>query len=102
MSDHGHEEKPQFQIQQTTVGAEQPVQLAATTRWEYLKKYLPLWQATLAYETYQNVFFGLGIIALLAGSPLAVLAFFISLYFRGRKAHRHHEITSSRRIITAN
>lgn len=90
-----------YEIVQSSVGAEQPIQIQATTRWDYLKKYMVLWQAMLAYELYQNVFLIIGVLALIAGSPLAILAFFISLYFRNRKMHRRQEVTSNRKVIVA-
>ena len=98
----GHEAPKRNVVMQTTVGAEQPVQITATTRWEYLKKYMPHWQEMLAYELYVKIFAILGVLALAIGSPLGVVSLFIALYYRARHAHKNHEVNSARKIILAN
>lgn len=92
----------QPQIQQTSVLADfgKPM-LARTTRWEYVKGYIPLWKDAAHFEIYSVV---LGIVALYFLffqhiAAVAVLAAAGALYYHVLRQQRISRLESSRKVI---
>lgn len=89
-------------IRATSVGAEQPPFMAAMSRWEYVSKYMKDWQEAISFALYWKFLAALGLVLLVLGNPLSILAFAGCTYYRIQYDHRHHQVTSGRRVILGN
>ncbi|MFH0713497.1 MAG: hypothetical protein V1722_02860 [Candidatus Micrarchaeota archaeon] len=89
-------------VRGTSVGAEQPIFLQATTRWGYMEKYMNDFQDMVAFDLNQYVFAAIGVFLLLIGNILAVLALAAAAYYRIQYEHRKGQVNSKRRVILGN
>ena len=89
-------------IRATTVASEQPIFMQATNRWAYMEKYANDFQDMIAFDVNQWILAGVGVILLLMGNILAVLAFAGAAYYRIQYEHRFGQVNSKRRVILGN
>ncbi len=94
------------QVRSTSVFAqfEKPM-LARTTRWDYVKSYIPLWKEAMTFELY---YYGLAIIAayFVLMQPAGNLSFLIaaaaaggSIYYHVLREQRLSRLLSTRKVI---
>ena len=89
-------------IRAVSVGSEQPVFLESMSRWDYLKKYLPDFQEMIDFDVKRYALAALGIVLLLMGNILAVVALTGASYYHIQFQHRKGQVNSKRRVITGN
>jgi hypothetical protein len=90
------------QIQQTSVLAEfgKPM-LARTTRWDYVKGYIPLWKEAAHFEIYSIVLAIVAVYFLFFHQimAVAVLAAAGAIYYHVLREQRISRLESSRKVI---
>ncbi len=89
-------------IRATSVGSEQPVFMIATNRWDYMNKYMKDFNKMIACEMNMYVLAAVGIVLLLMGNILAVVALAGAAYYYPQYQHGAHQINSPRRVILGN
>ncbi len=89
-------------VRAVSVGAEQPVFMAATNRWEYMNRYMKDFQDMIAFDVNRYILAGVGIILLLLGNVLAVVALTGAAYYQIQYEHRYGQVNSQRRVILGN
>ncbi len=89
-------------VRATTVGSEQPIALQATNRWAYMEKYMGDFEDMLAFDVNQWALAIVGVILLLMGNVLAILALAGAAYYRIQYEHRYDQVNSKRRVILGN
>ena len=89
-------------IRATSVGSEQPVFLESLSRWEYMKKYLPDFQDMVDFDVRRYVLGAVGVVLLIMGSPLAIIALAGAAYYWVQFKHRFGQVNSVRRLVLGN
>ncbi|MFH1246920.1 MAG: hypothetical protein V1644_00935 [Candidatus Micrarchaeota archaeon] len=89
-------------IRASSVGSEQPVFMIATNRWDYMNKYMKDFNKMITCEMYMYILAAVGIVLLLMGNILAVVALAGAAYYKPQYEHGRFQINSQRRVILAN
>lgn len=89
-------------IRATSVGSEQPVLMIATNRWDYMNKYMKDFNKMIDCELKMYALAAIGIVLLLMGNILAILALAGAAYYKPQYEHGRHQINSPRRVILGN
>ena len=96
---HAHSEYPTT-IRESTVFADfQKPLLARTTRWEYVKRQIPLWKEAIRFRLYVVVLALLAVYFIFNFAPLAVAAAAGAAYFHTLYQQRIQRLTSQRKVI---
>lgn len=96
---HAHSEYPAT-IRETTVFADFKKPLVArTTRWEYVKKQLPLWKEAIRFRVYYFVLAAIGLYFLFSIPAVSVLAGAGAGYFYIMHQQRIMRLSSQRKVI---
>lgn len=90
------------QVRASTVFAqyEKPL-LARTTRWDYVKSYIPLWKEAMTFELYSYILAAVGIyfLAFQFIPAIAAAAGFGFFYYRVLRQQRVSRLVSTRKVI---
>ncbi len=98
MSD-AHSQHPTT-IRETTVFADfQKPLIARTTRWEYVKKQIPLWKEAIRFRVYVAVLAIACIYFLFSVPAVSVITAAGAAYFYTLYKQRMQRLTSSRKVI---
>lgn len=89
-------------IRAVSVGSEQPVFMESLSRWDYLKKYLPDFQEMIDFDVKRYILGAVGVVLLLMGNVLAVVALAGAAYCQIQYEHRRGQVNSQRRVIVGN
>lgn len=89
-------------IRAVSVGSEQPVFLESLSRWDYLKKYLPDFQDMIDFDVKRYALAAIGVVLLVMGNILAVVALAGAAYYHVQFQHRKGQVNSERRVIVGN
>lgn len=96
---HEHSQHPTT-IRETTVFADfQKPMIARTTRWDYVKKQIPLWKEAIRYRVYIAVLAIIGVYFLFSVPAVSALAGAGAAYFYTMYLQRIQRLTSSRKVI---
>lgn len=90
------------QIQQTSVLTDfQKPMMARTTRWDYVKGYIPLWKEAAHFEIYSYILTIVGVYFLVFQfiPIVAVLCAFGVMYYKILREQRISRLESSRKVI---
>lgn len=89
-------------IRATSVGSEQPVFMMATNRWDYMNKYLKDFNKMITSEMNMYVLAAVGLVLLLMGNLLAIVAIAGAAYYYPQYEHGKSQVNSQRRVILGN
>lgn len=96
---HEHSEYPTT-IRETTVFADfQKPLIARTTRWEYVKKQIPLWKEAIRFRAYWMVLALIGLYFLFSVPALSVVCAAGAAYFHTLQQQRIQRLSSARKVI---
>ncbi len=90
------------QIQSTTVISEyQKPLLSRSTRWDYIKGYVPLWKEAAHFELYTMILAVIGIYFLVIQyiPVISVVCGFGAVYYHALREQRIQRMESSRKVI---
>lgn len=96
----GHASQYPTTVRETTVMADfnKPM-IARTTRWEYVKKQLPLWKEAIRFRVYIAVLAIVALYFIFSVPAVSVLAAAGASYFYIMYKQRIQRLTSSRKVI---
>lgn len=89
-------------IRATSVGSEQPTFMLATNRWDYMNKYMKDFNVMIGSEMNMYILAAVGVVLLLMGNILAIVALAGAAYYYPQYLHGVHQINSQRRVILGN
>lgn len=89
-------------IRATSVGSEQPVFMIATNRWDYMNKYMKDFNKMIRCELNMYILAAIGIVLLLMGNILAIVALAGAAYYKPQFEHGRDQVNSQRRVILGN